>query len=254
MLFRSEEQGLNFADGLVVDSARTYDGQQYTAELDLTATGEGATATATTTRDVFLPEHVGAEIRIIGQPARATIVAVLSPRQATVTIVMPFGSRVAVPGIWGIASYRFTGLAHLEGERVHPVGDGAVYPPVLVADSTGVVEIGYASMKTEIGLFYPARLVTPRPEVAGLGTIQGIPKRHAAAVVRLFRSLGVTLDSTLVPFRRGGDPLGVGVPLFSGDKPISHLGWDRDGRLTLEQQQPLPCTIIGLYSLLGVED
>ena len=96
--------------------------------------------------------------------------------------------------------------------------------------------------------------MTARPEVAGLGTIQGIPKRHAAAVVRLFRSLGVTLDSTLVPFRRGGDPLGVGVPLFSGDKPISHLGWDRDGRLTITQDQPLPMTLVGVYSLMGTED
>ena len=49
------------------------------------------------------------------------------------------------------------------------------------------------------------------------------------------------------------DQIPIPVPaLVSEDRRRSNLGWNRDGRIVVEQRQPLPCTILALTGQLEV--
>lgn len=152
----------------------------------------------------------------------------------------------------GPPATNFSGLDHLEGKTVAIVGDGAVYPPAVVTG--GAVTISDPASKVEIGLPYTSEIETLRPEVQmpGGGTSQGRRKRWAEIVVRLHRSLGVVVFGERIPFRSAGDTMGQAPELFSGDKRKSNLGWNREGRITISQDQPLPCTVLMLAGILEI--
>jgi hypothetical protein len=144
-----------------------------------------------------------------------------------------------------------TGLAHLENELVAIVGDGAVYPSQRV--SGGAVTLTPPASTVEVGLGYTSTLTTLRPEVnAGAGSAQPAKKRWAEVVVRLVDSLGVSINGDRMPFRKAADALTEAVPRFTGDKRVVNLGFDDDGRITVEQTQPLPSTVLLLTGVLDV--
>ena len=51
-----------------------------------------------------------------------------------------------------------------------------------------------------------------------------------------------------------GDTMDVAVPLQSIDIRKTNLGWDREGRVLVEQPYPLPATITGLTGTLDVTE
>ena len=140
------------------------------------------------------------------------------------------------------------GLDHLEGLSVQIVADGAVLPAATVA--SGSVTISPSAKKVEVGLAYTSRLVTMRPEVpTAAGTSQPMKRRWVEVVVRLLESLGLTVNGDTIPFRTSADLLGHPPNLFTGDRRVPNLGWD-EGRITIEQTQPLPCTVLMLTGTL----
>lgn len=154
----------------------------------------------------------------------------------------------------GVAASTLSGLSHLEGQVVDVVGNGAVYPQKTVS---GGQITGLSPMVTqaEVGLHYPSKVLTLRPEGgADSGTSQGSRKRWSELFVRLYQSIGVTLDGDTIPFRSSADPMNQSVALFTGDKRISHSGWDREGQVTIEQKQPLPFTLLALFGVISVND
>ncbi len=49
--------------------------------------------------------------------------------------------------------------------------------------------------------------------------------------------------------------MGVAVPLFSGIKKLeAEFDYDTDAYVCLEQDQPLPCTVLALMTQLKTED
>jgi len=250
-----EEQGTVFDDGFVCDAAVSFDGQVYDRTLTLFAeTGTGITFT--TDAAFFDAGMVGSEIRHVLSGARATIAAYVSPTSVQADITIPFTglSPALAPGQWGIAVDFLGGLDHLEGRTAQIVGDGGVYPPQTVVGGAVDLVGGPGAMKIEAGLGSTSRLKTLRPEVAGLGTVQGRPKRNARVVLRVHKSAGFTLSGKVQPFRRGGDPLGTGTLPQSRDIDLADLGWDTDGQLEIEQANPLPLTLLGLFPLLATDD
>lgn len=159
----------------------------------------------------------------------------------------------------GVATTSFAGLNHLAGETVSVLGEGAVYPDAVV-QADGTLEIdGPAVTQAEFGLPYTSTLTTMRPETPlALGTSQGRKKHWNRVLVRLNESLGVEFESPegsarhRVPFRRAGDSMDEPPPLFTGDKKANNLGYDREGRIKIIQQQPLPITVVGIYGELAV--
>ena len=71
-------------------------------------------------------------------------------------------------------------------------------------------------------------------------------KRWPRISVRLKDSIGVSINGDRVPFRTSADEMDQGIAEFSGDKIVSNLGWDRDGYITITQDQPLPLSVLAI--------
>lgn len=149
----------------------------------------------------------------------------------------------------------FAGIGHLECATVQIVADGAVRPATTVVGGNITISSPCAK-KVEVGLGYTSDLVTMPPEVPiEGGTSQMTKRRYARLSVRLLDSLGVQMGTTscqaleTIPFRSSSDCMGMAPALFTGDKEISHLGWD-DGRVFVRQPQPLPSTVLAIMGVL----
>jgi hypothetical protein len=73
-------------------------------------------------------------------------------------------------------------------------------------------------------------------------------------MVRLLDTTGVKINGDQLPFRTSSTPMGSGIGLFTGDKRVTNLGWDRDGIIEIKQEQPLPLTVLGIHGTLTVSD
>lgn len=155
----------------------------------------------------------------------------------------------------GSAATSISGLDHLEGQTVSILANGAVHPDKTVI--SGSVTLDYSATKVHIGLNYSSTLQTMRIEAGGTeGTAQGKTKRIHEVVLRLFRTVGVKVGSSeteldRIPFRSSAAAMTKAIPLFTGDKEIEFRGgFDTDGFVVVQQDQPLPLTIIGIFPRL----
>ena len=92
------------------------------------------------------------------------------------------------------------------------------------------------------------------------GTAQGKIKKIHSVVVRFFRTVGASVGTSLtnvdtIPFRDSSDSTDTAVPLFTGDKSIEAASnWETEGAIVVQQTQPLPMTIVGIYPRVVVQD
>ena len=151
-----------------------------------------------------------------------------------------------------------TGLDYIEGESAQILIGDAVYPNQIVTNGT-ITITGLATTSgtksIEIGLGYVSKVKTMRIESgAAAGTAQARPKRFNEVVVRLYKTVGVTINGDQLPFRTSSSPVSQSIPLFTGDKRVTNLGWDRNGQIVIEQTQPLPMTVLGISGTLNTSD
>lgn len=152
----------------------------------------------------------------------------------------------------GAATATLTGLSHLEGQTVDILAMGSVYPQqaVIAGQVTG---LNPKVTQAEVGLHFNSTLLTMRPEAGGdAGTAQGARKRFNEVICRLNSTIGVTINGDRMEFRTSADPMDASVPLFSGDKKVTNLGFDTDGRIEIKQTSPLPFTLLTLIGTLFV--
>lgn len=151
----------------------------------------------------------------------------------------------------GAAVSAVSGLDHLEGETVDIVGDGIVRTQAEV--TSGAVSLnGAAASLIYVGLPFTSELVTMRPNIGiGPGTSAGLPKKWAEVFVDLLEASGLKINGDTIPFRTVGEVVGAAVEPYTGEKRVSTLGWG-DGRITIQQSVPLPCTIRGIYGTLEI--
>lgn len=152
-----------------------------------------------------------------------------------------------------------SGLDHLEGETVQVLADGAAHPDRTVAG--GQITLAAAASKVHVGLAAPAKLVTMRLEAgAPDGTSQGKVKRVNSLVIRLLNTLGgkIGLEGrrlTEIKYRTPSMPMDEAPALFTGDKQQSFDGdYEPDCRIEVQQTQPFPMTIVGLYPSVRTYD
>ena len=157
------------------------------------------------------------------------------------------------------AAISLSGLAHLEGQSVQILADGAVHANKTV--SSGAVSLERYVTKAHAGLGYNSTLTTLRVEGGSIqGTAQGKIKRINEIVVRLNRSVGLKVGKDpsnldIVPFRSSADDMDAPIPLFTGDKEIEFDGeYGPDGQLTIRQDQPLPMNVLAIYASLTTFD
>lgn len=143
-----------------------------------------------------------------------------------------------------------SGLEHLAGRTVSVLADGAVHVDVVVGGD-GIISLERPASKIQVGLPYDS-LVQPMRLEAGSkrGTAQTKRQRITKVSVRFYNTLGgkVGADSNHMEpmyFRSPSTPMGNSAGVFSGDKTVNFpKGWNRDGLLTIQQDQPLPMTVL----------
>jgi hypothetical protein len=153
----------------------------------------------------------------------------------------------------GSSTSSVTGLSHLEGKTVQITADGAVHPDLVV--TSGALTLNYAATSIKVGLKYVSKLTPTRPGAnAGSGTTLGKMKRWNEIFVRLDNSAIPKINGQRPPVRSPGTNYGNEEPTATEDINIKNLGYDRDGRITIEQDLPLACHIISLFGTLSVGD
>lgn len=259
-----------------LDAAGTYNGADRGDDASATLTpsaltGEGITFTASAA--VFRSSDVGNELwkkpnRDTGAgTGRAVITAYVSSTVVTCRIEVDFDVLTAIAaGDWHIAAETIYGLAHLEGQQVAVVVDGAVYsdaalsddqdfPVVTVAD--GKITLEDPAAVVHVGLPYEGFVKTHNLELGGqTGPAQNKPRNIAELFLRFLATLGVNYGTDLYDMDeiahrdQGNDVLDRPAPVFSGARQLkvrdTHLGGDKGKYLFVNQKLPVPCVVQSL--------
>lgn len=170
----------------------------------------------------------------------------------TVTLTADPGTITTI-GVGRKGVTAWSGLSHLEGKIVDVVADGALLTPQVV--SGGAITIDRPGMDVEIGLHYSSSLTLMPTESQAFGTVQGRIGSVYEVVIRLLNSSGLQIDGKEIEFmQHGSNVLDNPAPLFTGDKVLEKLTWERSGgAITIEQPYPLPCEILAVIRKTDVE-
>ena len=159
----------------------------------------------------------------------------------------------------GAPAATISGLAHLEGQTVDVLSDGAPHPQRVVTG--GQVTLQRPASVVHVGLPCPCLYRSMRMEAGSSdGTAQGKTKRIHKAVLRFLNTGGGRYggsDSALddLQFRTSADPMGAPVPLFSGDKVVSWPdGYTTDAYMMFVNEQPTAVTLVALAPQLVTQD
>jgi hypothetical protein len=171
------------------------------------------------------------------------------------------GPIIQTPGTWTLwqPATVFTGLNYLEGQVVSILADGNVITPQRVTN--GSITLQQPATKVTVGLQFIAQLQTMYLDVGNeADTIQGKRKKISALTVRANQTRGLSFGQTfnnLSPFKEfnQGMILGQTIPLISADArvPMDPL-WDVQGQICLQQDNPLPATVLGVIPEITVGD
>lgn len=151
----------------------------------------------------------------------------------------------------------FTTLTHLESETVAVQGDGGFVSNEVVASGTITLDDFYNTVHA--GLPYTSMLKPMKLELPSAGTIQGKVKRIHEITLRFHETLGCKVGDSWtnydpVIFRDASDPLEAATPVFSGDKRAPFVGtFELDGNIFIQQDLPLPFTLIAIIPFFDVE-
>ncbi|EGB15161.1 hypothetical protein DND132_1955 [Pseudodesulfovibrio mercurii] len=153
-----------------------------------------------------------------------------------------------------------SGLAHLAGRTVSVLADGAVQADRTVSPDGALVLDRPASV-VHAGLPYRSVLQPMRLDAGSQrGTAQTKRKRITKVAARFHDTLGGLIgpdETRLEPvyFRSPATPMGQSPGPFRGDKIVNFpKGWDRDGLLTIVQEQPLPMTVLMIVPELVINE
>lgn len=171
------------------------------------------------------------------------------------------GTRIEAAG----GQTHFSGFAHLAGQDLAVLVNGAVVPGVTV-DGSGEFDLPAASVPSTayvaiVGLAYTARAVTLPPEAKlRSGTIQGVKRRLVKVVARLLETMGLTAGvpggrAQQLVDRRPSNAMDEPVPLYTGDTSgeIS-AEFDRNGQMEFLSPDPLPAIVTSAMLNIDVDD
>ncbi len=193
---------------------------------------------------------VGAKVYVLVTRANGTFIEVFDE-----TLNMDSG----LTGADATPKTTWSGLAHLEGETVKILADGAVHDDGVV--SGGAITLNQAASSVQIGLGYTHTVEPLPPSVLAVrNSSQGGRVRPIRIVLRLQNTSALRLDTgrgyVEVPFKRfGASILDSPPPGFTGDKAIGAFGWKPGGTEPLwriEQDTPLPFTLLSVTTEMNL--
>ncbi len=152
----------------------------------------------------------------------------------------------------GTLTNTVSGLDYLEGQTVAILADGKVQPQQVVPTG-GTITIPIQAAVITVGLPVSAQMET-LPIDAGSPTIQGKYKRLTHCRVFVYNTRGLQVGPNtpegpqLVEVNaRWGEPWGSPPSMFTGQQLVHLPGtWDPYGSMWVEQNYPLPASVLGI--------
>lgn len=261
-LFSSFQEPDDQRDYFFVDCGVTVDGgdkRDITAATNASPVEITSTAHGLSTDDVVRFESVDGMVEINGQVYKITKV---DDDHFTLnnTDGADWGSGTT-SGKFERVYNSVSGLDFLEGETVSILTDGGAHAAKTVTDGTVDLNTKVWANTIQIGLPYTGRIKTMRIEAgAHLGTAQGKTKRAFHTRILFYNTIGASVgtdDDNIDPiqFRSAASKYGNAPAPFTGYKSKSvRSGYDRDGQIIIEQDQPLPCTVLAIVPDLTVHE
>jgi hypothetical protein len=152
-----------------------------------------------------------------------------------------------------------SGLDHLNGATVSILADGSVQPQQVVAG--GCITLQNAASLVTVGLPYVSQLQTLCMEPEGMVMqVQDYRKKISAVAVRVADTRGLKIgpnfnDLSEIKERSALVSMGSAVPLFTGDqRVVIDNQYLVDDDVCIEQDNPLPCTILGVIPECSIGD
>ena len=142
------------------------------------------------------------------------------------------------------------GLSHLEGRTVDVIADGSFRGTHVVNMGSVTLSIEELYQRFEVGLHYDSLGTTMRPTVEGL-MIEGLPRSWNSLFLRLKDTIGGHINGRPISYEPS--PLGT-LGMFTGDRKVTGGGWDQEGRITFEQREPYPMTVLAVFGTLNIGD
>lgn len=253
-------------DAFCVDAGLT-NTLTYPAATVRASAASGAGVLFSTSAAVFAIGDVGKILRMGGGIATITgynnASQLIGTITRTITDVVPNTSPVEVApveaGDWSLTAQftTFGGLQHLTGQTVKLLGDGNVFPDQVVS-ATGTVVFSQPVSKAVVGLGFQAQMQTLYLDV-GEPTVQGKRKKISALTTRVHETRGLKMGSDfnhLTEFKmRNSQPMGQPIELETGDQRIiMDPTWNIYGQICLQQDYPLPASILGVIPEIVIGD
>lgn len=160
------------------------------------------------------------------------------------------------------ATTTWTGLDHIAGDTVSLLvwiedefGDGqyAVHPEVTVS-ADGVLYTDYETTKIVAGLPYTATAQTLPVDYADqVGRSHAYQKRWNKIYARVLGSSRPIINGARPAVRSPVTSMGVPEPFKTEDISVANVGHDMWGVVTIEENMPVPCTILGIFGEMNRE-
>lgn len=155
-------------------------------------------------------------------------------------------------------TYYVDNLDHLQTLEVGILVDGAVREAQTVINDATYggwhVKLARGGTNAEVGLTYTARFRTvPFDKGAPDGAMTPYLRRWNKVFVRVWDSAKPLINGKRAPERSPATPMNVPQPPMTEDIQVTTTGWDRSAGLTIEQDLPLPLTVLAIFGELNIE-
>ncbi len=208
---------------------------------------------------VFGSTQVGDVVRING--GLGYVLSIPTASQIIVNVTQALTNTwPAAAGTWSVTTpvQTIRGLDHLNGQQVSILADGNVAPSQTVADGSITLDRAYSAIT--VGLPFTCQLQSLYIDVQSAGgTIQSKRKTIPAVTVRMQDSRGVkvgpTFEALIEIKERTTEPMGQPIRLFTGDqRVVLPASYNVPGQICVQQDYPLPVTVLALLPELQVGD
>lgn len=192
----------------------------------------------------------------------ALITQYISPLLVACTIISPWPNLVPLAAnAWRMTVTQFVGNPLWNGSTISILADGGCEPDQPYSGGISTITLQYPASIVQCGIKSPAVFQTMKPEGGDpSGSNMGKIRRIIRGTIRLLNTLGLKLgrdDGSLVEIemRDPNVPNDQPPPIFTGDTPRETFNgqWDRDGRVMVVQDQPLPMTLCAIAIAIDVQ-
>ena len=158
-----------------------------------------------------------------------------------------FTTDSGVQVVSGFSGNTYGGLSHLNGKTVDVIRDDIIDPQVTVSSGNFVTN-GQPTSYVESGLPFTINVTTmPVETKLPSGPVQGQKKRVLEVSPVLYKTQNITVNGRQIPLKTLPVSGVGGVTSFTGvRKTPGFLGYEREAKITISQDQPVFLTVLSI--------